>query len=298
MDSKIELAKPRDFGETITDTFGFIKQNFKPLLKYFFIFCGFFLFATFALTVLTEVKALSFMSSAPVDSFDESGAFSRVFSFLGGYLLLIIFIILNYVAINVMVLCFMTLYKQKQNAVPTTEEMWGYFKYYYLRVLGSSILLYILMIIGFMFCLVPGIYLSPIFALVPAIMVMENGSFGYSFNQSFKLIKDNWWVTFGIIVVIYIILYVLNLFISIPSFILGIGNVFLHMRDTKAISLPIAIMVSLLQTVEYAFQILIMVAVGLCYFSLSESKEGTGLMERINQFGAGESHTDTTQEEY
>lgn len=297
MDSKIELAKPRDFGETITDTFGFIKQNFKPLLKYFFIFCGFFLFGTFALTVLTEVKALSFASYAR-DSFNDSGTLSRVFSMLGGYLLLLVFIVLNYSAINVMVLCFMTLYKQKQNEIPTTEEMWGYFKYYYLRVLGSSVLLYILMVIGFLFCLIPGIYLSPIFALVPAIMVVENGSFGYSFNQSFKLIKDNWWVTFGIIIVMYIILYVLNLFISIPSLILGIGNVFLHMRDTQAVSLPLAIMVSLLQTVEFAFQMLMVVAVGMCYFSLTEGKEGTGLMERINQFGAGESHTDTTQEEY
>jgi len=296
MDSKIELAKPRDFGETITDTFGFIKQNFKPLLKYFFIFCVFFLFATFALTVLTEVKALSFVTAT--DSFDESNNFPRMFSLLGGYLLLIVFIILNYVAINVMVLCFMTLYKQKQNTVPTTEEMWGYFKYYYLRVLGSSVLLYILMCIGMVFCLVPGIYLSPIFALVPPIMVIENTSFGYAFNQSFKLIKDNWWVTFGVIVVVYIILYVLNLFISIPSLILGIGNVFLHIKDTKAVSLPIAIGISLLQTVQYAFQMLILVAVGMCYFSLHESKEGTGLMERISQFGARDSHTDTTQEEY
>jgi hypothetical protein len=297
MDSKIELAKPRDFGETISDTFGFIKQNFKPLLKYFFIFCGFFLFATFALTVLTEVKALSFASYRG-DSFDDANGLSRFFSLMGGYLLLFVFLVLNYVAINVMVLCFMTLYKQKQNEIPTTEEMWGYFKYYYLRVLGSSVLLYILMCIGFLFCLIPGIYLSPIFALVPAIMVMENGSLGYSFNQSFKLIKDNWWVTFGIIVVMYIILYVLNLFVSIPSFVLGIGNVFLHMRDSQALSLPVAIMIALLQTVEYVFQILMVVAVGLCYFSLHESKEGTGLMERINQFGAGPSPTDTTQEEY
>ncbi|HTK21434.1 MAG TPA: hypothetical protein VL442_18070 [Mucilaginibacter sp.] len=296
MDSKIELAKPRDFGETITDTFGFIKQNFKPLLKYFFIFCGFFLFATFALTVLTEVKVISFVTAT--DSFDESNNFSRMFSLLGGYLLLMLFILLTYVAINVMVLCFMTLYKQKENTVPTTEEMWGYFKYYYLRVLGSSVLLYILMCIGMVFCLIPGIYLSPIFALVPAIMIMENTSFGYAFNQSFKLIKDNWWVTFGIIVVMYIILYVLNLFISIPSFILGIGNVFLHIKDTKAVSLPIAIGMSLLQTVQHAFQMLILVAVGMCYFSLHESKEGTGLMERINQFGSGDTHTDTTQEEY
>ena len=299
MDSKIELAKPRDFGETITDTFGFVKQNFKPLLKYFFIFCGFFLVATFAIMVLTEVKALSFASyTTSTDSFDEAGNLSRMFSLLSGYLLLFVFIILNYVAINVTVLCFMTLYKQKQNTIPTTEEMWGYFKFYYLRVLGSSVLLYILMILGFAFCLIPGIYLSPIFALIPPIMVMENTSFGYAFNQSFRLIKDNWWVTFGTIVVIYIILYVVNLFVSIPAIILGVGNVFLNLKNSRALSLPVAIIISLLRTVEYLFQMLVVVAVGLCYFNLHESKEGTGLMERINQFGAGQSHTDTTQEEY
>ena len=95
MDSKIELAKPRDFGETITDTFGFIRQNFKPLLKYFFIFCGFFVVATCSLTVLLEVKAISFANNT--DAFDESNAFSRVFSLLGVYFLLFLFIALEYV---------------------------------------------------------------------------------------------------------------------------------------------------------------------------------------------------------
>ena len=269
MDSKIELAKPRDFGETITDTFGFIRQNFKPLLKYFFIFCGFFVVATCSLTVLLEVKAISFANNT--DAFDESNAFSRVFSLLGVYFLLFLFIALEYVAINVTVLCFMTLYKQKQNTIPTTEEVWGYFKYYYLRILGSSILLYILMGIGMVFCLIPGIYLMPVFALVPPIMIMENTSFGYAFNQSFRLIKDNWWVTFGVIIVVYIILYVLNLAISVPSMILGAGNVFLHLRDGKSITLPVAIVTSVFQAVEYVFQILIVVAVGLCYFNLTES---------------------------
>ena len=75
---------------------------------------------------------------------------------MGAYLLFL-FMILEFVAINVTVLCFMVLYKENQKIVPTTEEMWGYFKYFYLRVLGSSVLLYILMIIGFAFCLIPGI---------------------------------------------------------------------------------------------------------------------------------------------
>jgi hypothetical protein len=295
----IELAKPRDFGEVINDTFTFIRQNFKPLLKYFFIFCGFFILATSALMVLLQMKALSFANNVNPNSFDDQGYFSRVFSLISGYLILIIFMVLEYIAVNVTILCFMVLYKQKQNTIPTVEEMWGYFKFYYLKILGSTILLYILIIIGMFFCLIPGIYLLPIFALVPPIMIFENTSFGYAFNHSFKLIKDNWWVTFGIMVVMYIILYVANLTVSIPAIILGAGSVFLHLRGGgKALSLPIAIFTTAIQAAEYVFHILMVVAVGLCYFSLTENKEGTGMLERIDQFGKANPNADITPEEY
>src|ERR1700712_1042725 len=122
MTTNIELAKPRDFGEIINDTFAFVRQNFKPLLKYFFIFCGFFVLATAAITVLLQVKAISFVTYINANSFDETNAASKVFSLLGAYLLLFAFIILEFVAINVTVLCFMVLYKQNQNTIPTTEQ--------------------------------------------------------------------------------------------------------------------------------------------------------------------------------
>lgn len=298
MNSNIELAKTRDFGETINDTFTFVRQNFKPLLKYFFIFCGFFVLATAAITVLLQVKAFSLVTSFNPNGFDDQNGFSRISSLLGAYLFLFLFMILEFVAINVTVLCFMVLYKENQNTVPTTEQMWGYFKFYYLKVLGATVLLYILMIIGMFFCLIPGIYLSPIFALVPPIIIIENTSFGYAFNQSFKLIKGNWWVTFGVIVVVYIVIYVANLTLAIPSMILGAGNLFLHLRDGKAMSLPLAILTTLLQSVQYIFSILMVVAVSLCYFNLTESKEGTGLMERINQFGIVGPDSNTKPEEY
>lgn len=300
MSPNMELAKPRDFGEIISDTFTFIKQNFKPLLKYFFIFCGLFLIFTSASMILIQIKALNFYdNSLDPNAFDESTVFSRVFSMLGGVLVYAVFMVLQYVALNVTVLCFMTLYRQKQNTLPTTEEMWGYIKYYYLKILGSNVLLYILLIIGFMFCLVPGVYLSPIFALVTPIMIAENTSFGYAFNQSFKLIRDNWWSTFGVFVVVYIILYVINLVISLPSTILGAGNFFLHFtKNSQALSLPIAIITTLLQSISFFFQILMSVTVGIVYFSLTEIKEGTGLMERINQFGTNESTPGPEPEEY
>jgi hypothetical protein len=80
--------------------------------------------------------------------------------------------------------------------------------------------------------------------------------------------------------------------------ILGAGSVFLHLKDGKVMSLPLAILTAVLQTFQYALYIIMLVAICLCYFNLTESKEGTGLLARINQFGTAEGNIDQRQEEY
>ncbi|HEY9003306.1 MAG TPA: hypothetical protein VIM89_18265 [Mucilaginibacter sp.] len=296
MDSKIELAKPRDFGEIIGDTFAFVKQNFKPLLKYFFIFCGFFLLATGAVDTLNQIQTLNRFNNFNPNSFDnQMGPFS---TFTPTYFLTLFFMLVEYMAITVMTLSFMALYKQKGNEVPSTEEMWGYFKFYFLRVAGSAFVVSILTILACFLCLVPGIYLYPIMSLVFPIIVVENASFGYAFNQSFRLIKDSWWTTFGVMIVIGLILSVAAGVLVLPSVIFTAGSVFMHMTKGTATSIAGVVITSALKQCSHVFHILSVVATCLIYFSLHEMKEGTGLMERINQFGTGQSNTDTTQEEY
>jgi hypothetical protein len=299
MQTKIELGKPRDFGEIIGDTFAFIRQNFKPLLKYFFIFCGFFLLASAAINVMLQVRVFDVVSNANTSTYGTTNPLANIIGLIPEYLLLFVITILMYVSINVMVLCYAALYKQKQNTPPTVEEMWGYFKYYYLRILWASFITALVVFGGSVLCLIPGIYLYPIMALVPSIIVIENTSFGYAFNQSFRLIKDNWWVTFGVLVVIYLILYVANLVVAIPSLILGAGSVFLHLfKGTSALSIPAAIFTTVIQSFSYVFHILMIVAINLCYFNLTETKEGTSLLGRMDQFGAPNTATDKAPEEY
>jgi hypothetical protein len=296
MDSKIELARPRDFGEIISDTFAFIKQNFKPLLKYFFIFCGFFLLATGATDTLNQIQTLNRFNNYNPNSFDNpTGPFS---AFTPTYFLTLFFMLVEYMAITIMTLSFMALYKQKGNEVPETEEMWGYFKFYFFRVAGSAFVVSILIILASLLCLIPGIYLYPIMTLVFPIIIIENASFGYAFNQSFKLIKDNWWPTFGVLVVISIILSVASVILVLPSAIFTAGSIFLHMTRGTSTSVTGVVVTTILKQFAHVFQILGVVATGLIYFNLHETKEGTGLMERINQFGAGPGHTDRIQEEY
>jgi hypothetical protein len=298
MNSNIELARPRDFGEIVTDTLTFTRQNFKPLLKYFFIFCGFFLVATAATSALTQIHMVSAINNFNPNSFESP--FSRLFAILSpAYFLNLLFLVLNSVTMVVTVLSYMALYKHNGNQAPTTEQMWGYIKYFFFKALGSCIVMVILLMVGLVFCLIPGIYLYPVMALVLPIMVIENTSFGYAFNQSFRLIKNNWWLTFGALLVIIIIISVANMTVTIPASLISMGSFFFHLTKGTPVSVTAIVITAILQNFLYMLQIIPIIAACICYFSLTENKEGTGLMERINQFGAAQADADTaTGEEY
>ncbi|WP_439695921.1 hypothetical protein ACFGVS_24290 [Mucilaginibacter sp. AW1-7] len=298
MQPKIELAKTRDFGEIISDTFLFIKQNLKPLLSYFFTFCGIFIVAATISACLMQLKMTTNFNNLTSGAYTNQYAPS-FFNFFGiEFALTMVFTLLSITAIMVTVFCYMALYKEKGNQVPTAEEMWGYIKFYFLKILGSSILINLLLAVGFVFCLIPGIYMSPILALVAPIMIMENTSFGYAFNRSFVLIKENWWATFGALVVTWIIFSVCRAIIVVPVSIVNAISLVTHVKGGAHFSIAAAVIGAALQQVCQVFIIIPVVSLCLCYFNLTESKDGTSLLNRINKVGTTTPDNDLPLEEY
>jgi hypothetical protein len=300
MPSKIELLKTRDFGEIITDSFIFIRENLKPLLKNFFIFCGFFLLASICTAIIQQTKMLNVIND---NNFPNSAAnpfgTANPFRFFGiEYFLTLVFELLNFTAMHVVIYSYLVIFKEKGNLTPTTEELWGYFKYYYLKILGSGLLIFFLLVFGFVLCIIPGVYLYPILALVFPIMIFENTSFGYAFNRSFRLIKDNWWITFGTLLVVGIIVYFAVMIIVLPLTIINISSVLFHPGKGVHLSGAVTIITSILQHLCEVFYIIPLVAVSLIYFNLTEKIENTGLMGRIGKLGDLKDTDDTPTEEY
>ena len=289
MSANIELSKTRDFGEIISDSFLFVRENFKPLLKCFFIFCGFFLAATIVVSYLQQTKMMSILNTVDTnsDSYSvESRPFSAFSRFFGvEYFLAILFQILNLTMIVVTVLSYMAVYKTKGNQPPTAEEVWAYIKYYFLKSLGSLFLVIILLAIATICCIIPGIWLYPILSLIFPIMIIENASFGYAFNQSFRLIKDNWWATFGALFVISLIVSVLITVIVLPVGAVNMGSMLLRHSKTPQLNPTLLFISTVLTAICHVFYILPLVTLALCYFNLTELKDATGLMDRIIQLG-------------
>lgn len=297
MIQKVEFRKVRDFGEVISDTFLFMRQNFKPLFKAFCYLCGFFLLAAMISTILQQLGMQKVVNDGFVFRSDTSvwnTMLSKIFTFQ--YFLAILFNFIGYTSIYVAINSFIALYVEKGGVAPTVEQVWSYFKFYFLRVMGSTLLLSLCMIFCFVACIVPFIYIFPAMCLFYPIMIIENADFSYSFSRSFKLLKDQWWVTAGTIFVLWIITYATMAFASMPAVIIGLISGF--SQGAKTMSTVMTVVTTVIQYLCYVFLVIPMIGTSLCYFNLVERQENTGLLDRIDQFGKPDADFNARPEEY
>ena len=294
MFSKIEFKKTRDFGQVINDTFTFIRQNFKPLIKNYFIFCGLFVLGGMLSMLLQQYKTVNMINNIGPGTTKDAFGFGTLYGI--EYFLAVIFSLGGYASTTVATLSYIAVYVQKGNEIPTTDEVWGYFKHYFFRVFGSSILLILLLLVGFLFCLIPGFWLFPFIAMVFPIMVIENGTLGYSFGRSFKIIKDNFWLTFGTLIIIWIIVYACMSLVVLPTTLFSMIGMFSSKKPHM--SLTFTMLGTVLQYLCQVCTVIPIVTITLSYFNLVEQKESTGLMERISNFGTEEKQVDNRPEEY
>ncbi|HZY38724.1 MAG TPA: hypothetical protein VFE53_18825 [Mucilaginibacter sp.] len=283
MNQPLELRKARDFGQIISDSFQFLRENFKPLFTSLLVICGIFIL------VGTVTSTFQYMGMMGIygDAFSgNSGNAYEVTTYSYTYWLSVLF---NAFILLMLELCtylatmsYISVYLERGGAKPTLAEVWGYFRYYFFRILGSGFVLLLLIMLGMVCCLIPGIYLSVVFSLVIPIIVMENASFSYAFNKSFRLIKENWWFVFGMSIVTGLIVSVLSSVAGVPITVITLmGGFFAH----KSYTLPLIVLFSFLRNLLMLTYTLPNTAIALCYFKLSEEKEGLGLLGRMENFG-------------
>jgi hypothetical protein len=283
MQEKIELSRVRAFSEIIEDSIQFYKQTWKPLLTSYLAICGFFCAAGLLVGLVNEHAVLSRAADG-----------ESPFTFT--YFLAMVFELFNYMIITLTVLCFMSLYKEKGNEPPMVVEVWSYFKYYFFRIFTSWVALGALIAAGTVCCILPGIYFAVVLSITFPIMIMENATLSYSFNRSFQLIKANWWLTLGIILVTILIVVAAMFAIVIPVMLVTWASTFLTLINAASVYSYTSIIVTHLLQFLY---ILPVIGVTLTYFSLNEAKDDGTLLQRIMLIGKTAPGTiDPLTEEY
>jgi hypothetical protein len=118
----------------------------------------------------------------------------------------------------------------------TFAQAWEEFKPRLLPLLGATLLATLLIAVGVVLCIVPGIWLGVLFALVTPALVLERCGISTAFGRSRALVNGAWWRTFGILLLTAVIGWVISSIISIPFTLMGSASTGFSGDPTAALS--------------------------------------------------------------
>jgi hypothetical protein len=187
----------------------------------------------------------------------------------------------------ILVVAYIKQYEKGEENI-TFDTLWPEMRRNFFKVFFSAILLFIVIYIGFIFCLIPGIFLAVALAPLLIIMVTEERRFGDSWSRSFFLTRDHWWESFGLYFVTALINMAISFIIILPMYIFIFVKMFAGFRDypedpemamdgMSAMSwfMPVFFLLSLLTNMIF------ITVITFKYYSLVEVKEGLGEKEAI-----------------
>ncbi len=290
--TKIEFRKVRDFGGLLNITFDYIKNNFKTLFKSN-------LFISAPVILLAGVFLGIYQSS--MFNFGNISEIERIgFPFI----LSMFFMMLAYVIIMAVTYSHLMVYKQSESGTFEINDVWQMTKRNFFMILftgiGYTLILGLIGVISigigiyftfqgiyvFILLVFVGIgfliYLTINFSLIFIVRLEEGIGFFEAIKRSKKLISDNWWFTFGLIVVIGIIQGFLTYALYIPTYIVMFFTAFAGIESgTNDFTRIIFIITSIITSLSVLFYTISAIATAFQYYNLVERKEAPGLLQQI-----------------
>lgn len=296
-EQKIELRRVRDFGENLSDTFGFIREQAGPLLKSFLAITAIFIVAQgiFNSTLESHLNAMvrgTLMGANPNNIRSILWGIIRAFGF--NILMVIIINFLTVVSMQVTVSAYLKYYIET-GTKPGIQEVWALFKQYFFKVLLFKFIADLAFIIAFVFCFIPGIYLGIVLAPLSLIAVIEDKSLGEAFERCFNLIRENFWSSLGLYIVAYIMYMIAT---GVIGASLSVISTLAGLLTTSDLSSYVVAVTAFFKSFALFFYIIIFICIALNYFSLVERRDGTGMLSRINNMGNNFTGPKSTEDQF
>jgi hypothetical protein len=310
---KITLLQQRDFTELFNVSFRFLRQNFKPFLMALLFIAGPFILIGAILSAMSQTQSLNDLGSARLDGVFEMYT-PTYWLYLG---LTILFKSIAGMALVGVVVQFFRLYKERGPNGFDTGEVSRLLIQDFGRILLAFLLVFLLMMAIFfvigavmigamalnavfgamlMVLLVIAmlIFLPPTIFLTNSVymaVILERRSFGEALARSLNIMRGNFWMTWVIVFLALLIVFVAGMLFAIPAGILQ----FTMMLNTLngEVTEPSLLLMTLVGAGEFLNTLLYSVMWGIMgfqFYNLVEKRDGTGLQARIDEIGSGQSY--------
>ena len=273
----ITLREPRDFGDIISDTFGYVRVHFKTLAKGLLLFSLPFIIIS---GILVGGSFGTIMSSAEnPEALGELGG-TVVQMFLGVFLLMMTFLF-----IIIIVMKHIQLVDEGVEHIDMGMLLDGVGRNIG-GLIGILIITGIATTIGFFLFILPGIFIAVKLSLAPAIYVIEEEDFGEALSKSWELTKDNWWFTFGVSFVMSIIINIVSNIFIFPLYIIMSVVIFSSGEpNPESLGTMISLIYGFSMIVVGLFYCFPIISQAMVYFHLNEIKSGATLFDKIDSLG-------------
>lgn len=284
MTEKIEFRKRRDFGEIISVTFEFIRQNFSQLGSVMF-------YVGLPLSVLLGIATTLYQDL--ITEAQSSGNLGALLtSFISPYYLLTIALtLLLYAGVTGAACSYVLRYlsQAKLSTIQASDVVSDTINSAPMAISTLfllGLLLFIAAIPSILLLFIPLIYLGVTLAPLLFIRYYEKIGFFDAFSRCFKLAQSEWWKVFGVVAILSLIGYFISLGFSLPSGILSFIISF-NSASGEAPSDIINVIFAVFAAISSfgtVIQItLTSIGIAFIYFDLVERKEASGLLSRIDQ---------------
>ncbi|MDT0689051.1 hypothetical protein RM549_04595 [Salegentibacter sp. F188] len=278
----IRFKKQRELGEILSVLFKFLRENYKLLFNVFIKFVS----PAFVLLI----AAVSYYTYSTIGNpVFATGALTGG-EFVLSFILMLIAVLLYSAALYGTIFHVIKSYISNNGDVHVSEVGQG-LKEDFGKLLGLTLIGWVLIVAGTILFIIPGIYLFVPLTISTAILVFRRTNIMDSISESFQLVKDNWWMTFFSLFVIGMLIYLISFIFQIPLLIYTIIKTFTVMQEGSAadisgmfdwVYITLSIIASLIQYMLYAIMPL---GISLVYFHLNEKQNFTGTFESIENLG-------------
>lgn len=284
----INFKQKRDLGAMLSDTFQFLNAEWKP-------FFG----SILKISIIPILIAICALVYSAMTSVSFLGDFYQVTDYdivninFSDLILPISVAIISYLtalaSITVAALAYIKSYTAHKGLVNfqeiqnlTKEKFWPY--------VGLFTIVGVIVFFGMLFCILPGIYFGVVLSLSFCLVIFQNKGVFDAISDSFGFIKEHWWETFGILIVVQLLIAVVSFLVDLPASFyqtLDIGSI-LKDQDTTELSSAFAdpIYLSLIAFSYFAKFILHIVSIVVSvfiYYDIREQKNPSS--DIINEIG-------------
>lgn len=287
----VTFKKERDLGAIISDTFKFLRLEWKPFFGA--------IIKTALLPILIAIVALVFylysfpnilegLGPTSGDGIYETPNFGLLFTsvaFMG------FFFLIAYVIMNITALYYIESYIQNKGNIDfemiqerVKDKFWSFTGLFILSglIIGASALL----------CFFPIFYTATVLSLAAPILVFSNLDATDAISHSFRFINGHWWETFGVMLVVGIITTIIGYIFSVPAiiyFFVKMGTVISSNDPTlMADSLrdPVYLRLNGLSYIgQFILYAVTLISNVFIYFDINEQKNASGAMDQIDSLG-------------